>query len=544
MSFLFGNTSKTPAANQKPMGQDLSKTSTAEQARPVPYLAGKQRLGLTFISDVFDQRADAVTQDFGKQKTRSGYNYYASFAALACHGVVDGLHQIYLNGDPVYAAASKLTAKTFTRSLLVVTFTCKAAHNLVTGDVVLIEGVDQPQYNGLFTITVTGPTTFTYTLDAEPDENPSAANTYITARRQLDPVYRDGEDYVDILIPDFGEMRLYWGTETQPLDAYLQSSGTPHPAYRGLCYVVFTQLFIGFNQTSVQNVELVLSRQPTADWHALTGIEDDANLVPVVADLLQSPRAGAGMAVDRLDTATLIATGNTLAAELIGFSPFLLREQECRAALMALLEYFDAYPSLSATGTLGLKLARVAESAPYEITTAMLTSRPAFTQGAWSEAKSETNLKFTNRDYSFKEDMVRHRDPGLRSILNEPNAQTVDRPFITRETAAQSLVESLGRVAALPPITGRVRLHRTAARWAALQPGALFTFDYALRDTSEMTFRVETAVWPDPAKPEMEISFTVDRSYLLPVPPTGEPVTIEAVGGEPLTGIGGEPITF
>lgn len=544
MSFLFGNTSKTPASSQKPMGQDLSSASTAEAARPVPYLAGRRRLGLTFISDAFDQRADAVTQSFGKQKTRSGYNYFASFAALACHGPVDALHQIYLNGDPVYAAAAKLTAVSFTRAVLVVTFTTKADHNLVTGDVVLIEGVDQPQYNGLFTITVTGARTFTYTLAAEPDENPSAVNKYITARLQLDPVYRDTEDYVDILIPDFGEMRLYWGTETQTADSYLQTSGTRHPAYRGLCYAVFTQLFIGFNQTSVQNVELVLSRQPQAAWHALAGIEDDANLAAVLGDLIQNPRAGAGLDVDRLDTATLAATGATLADEGIGFSPLLMREQEGRAVLMAFLEYFDAYPTLTDAGRLGIALARTAELAPIELTTADLTSKPSFNPGAWTEARSETNLKFTNRDYSFKEDMVRHRDPGVRSILGEANAQTLDRTFITRPDAARELVEMLGRVAALPPITGRVRLRRTPALWAALQPGALFTFDYALRDTSGLTFRVSEAVWPDPAKPEFEISFKVDRSYLIPEPATGEPEPILGVGGEAITGVGGEPLTF
>jgi hypothetical protein len=83
----------------------------------------------------------------------------------------------------------------------------------------------------------------------------------------LPPVFRDVDnpDFVDITIPDYGVMRLYWGTETQEVDDYwVEKSGIAQPALRGFCYAVFQQLFLGFNQTNVQNVELVLAKYPVS----------------------------------------------------------------------------------------------------------------------------------------------------------------------------------------------------------------------------------------------------------------------------------------
>jgi hypothetical protein len=103
MSFGGNSTKSLPAPPQKALGLDESRASTNEQARPLPYFAGKTRVGVTWITDAFDVRAEAVTSSAGKgQTTVRGYNYYANLAAVVCHGPVDAIEKVYFNGDVVW----------------------------------------------------------------------------------------------------------------------------------------------------------------------------------------------------------------------------------------------------------------------------------------------------------------------------------------------------------------------------------------------------------------------------------------------------------
>jgi hypothetical protein len=515
---MFGNTNNLPSEQQQPMGVQAYKASTNEQARPVPYLCGKQRFALTFISDIFDQRVVAVTQTVGKQSQTTGYNYYASFAALACIGPVDALHDIFLNGDSVYAGTVAIAAASLTHVGATATFHSTNAHGLTTGQSVLINGAEQLEYNGTFPITVTGANSFTYAISGNPVSPATTPNSqsYITARVHLAPVVRGvaHPDSVAITIPNFGVMRLYWGTETQTRDAYLNSGPFQHPAYRGICYAVFEQLFLGFNQTNVQNIEVVLARYPEQSWLTAQNINDDSSLVPFVADMLQNPRCGLGLTDDQFDTAALLASAATLEAEGLGFSPLVSREQEITQLLASALEYVDGYPVFNEDGTMGLKLVRPPAVAPVEIVDADLIEKPSFTPEDWTAAYNETYVKFTNRWLEYKEDQVGRPDTGVRSITGWPNQQTLDRAWVTDPDVANALRLAASRSAALPPLTGKLKLHKDAALFAALAPGEPFTLNYSRRNTSNLIFRVDQRSVQDPAKPEFEITFHADRSYV------------------------------
>lgn len=73
------------------------------------------------------------------------------------------------------AAVSSLT-----RSGGTATLTTSTPHGFVTGQKVVISGVTQTDYNGAFTITVTGPTTFTYTVSGSP-ATPATGTILISA---------------------------------------------------------------------------------------------------------------------------------------------------------------------------------------------------------------------------------------------------------------------------------------------------------------------------------------------------------------------------
>jgi len=104
MSFLGGSTNRIPQPAQKPLGQNVALASTNEAARQLPYMAGKTRVGVTWLCDAFNVKTRPVNQQAGKGQTiRTGYNYFADIAGLVCHGLVDGIHKIYLNGDEAWS---------------------------------------------------------------------------------------------------------------------------------------------------------------------------------------------------------------------------------------------------------------------------------------------------------------------------------------------------------------------------------------------------------------------------------------------------------
>jgi hypothetical protein len=510
---MFGSTNNVPQPKQKPLGLDEAHTSTNEAARPVPWFSGVRRVSGTFITDVFQQRATAVVQGSGKQKSKSGYNYYASFVAAFCHGPVDGLRDLRLNGESVYTSDVSLRAVSLTSSGGVATFTTTNPHGRATGEEVIVEGASQGDYNGSAVITVTSATKFTFPIFGSPA---SPATGTVIARVKLPPVLRDGDNplFVRILIPDYGIMRLHWGTENQERDELLIELGLDLPPLPGICTGVFEELFLGFNQTNVPNIEAVLEKKARADWHDLPDIAGDANPIAAACELLQHPRAGCGLDTARFNTEMMLASAAQLEAEGVGLSPLLTRQQECRQFLLQLLEYFDGYPVNGTDGLLGIALARPSAGALPEITDADCIGRVKFLPEDWQSARSVTRLKFINGARSFLDDMVSHPAPAVISITGEPDPLTLDRGWVTKESVARPMVMAAGRVNALPPLTGSVSLRKRTALYDALLPGARFTFNLSSRNLVNLVFRVEERRQADSAHPVFDIKFRIDRSYL------------------------------
>ena len=521
---MFGGTQNLPQPTQKPFGINDNRIGTNEQARPVPMLAGRQRLGVTFISDIFNASAVAVYQALGKDQSQTtGYNYYGSFAVAICRGPVDELVDVFLNSDTVYSSSTVLVANSLTRAGAVATFTTLNPHGLATGDTVVISGVDQPEYNKTAVITVTGPTTFTYAITGTPASPATAAdNVAIYGYIKLPPVKRDIDhpDYADIVIPNYGPFRIYWGTETQEPDPTLALSGLAHPAYRGLCYAVFNGLYFGFQQTSVQNIEFVLGRYPRPSWWAGGGpainIGDDCNPAAVAADWLQDARCGHGLPDSAIDTGAMLDVAQTLADEGLGVSAILTRSMDSSQLLTQLSEYFDGLPSITADGKFSLDAVRPAADvgALPVVTIGMLTAKPTFTPSDWTTAPNYTAIVFNDRSLDYKENSAAWPDAGAFSITGQADAVTLQRPWLTRLELATAVAGAVGRLNAIPNVNGTLKIRMIAATYDALTPGALFILDYAPRNLSNLVLRVTDRTIRSPGAAEFEVSFKVDRSYL------------------------------
>lgn len=90
--------------------------------------------------------------------------------------VVDSVTKAAVTNARVYLVASagtgplpyEQTITSINRSGATATVVCPAVHGLTTGDVALIEGATEDEYNGAFVCTVTSTTEFTYTVPGTP----------------------------------------------------------------------------------------------------------------------------------------------------------------------------------------------------------------------------------------------------------------------------------------------------------------------------------------------------------------------------------------
>jgi hypothetical protein len=513
---MFGTSQNAPQPKQKPLGLDARRSATNEEARPFTWFAGKQRLGLTFLSDTLKEKLVPKYQTQGKQKTKSGDDVYATFVMAAGLGPADGFHDIYLNDDSVYASSVKLQALSLTYAAGVATFTTKNAHGLVTGDELIVDGANEGDYNGSTTATVTSPTQFTYPVVGAPT---SPATGSVFARIKLDPVLRvDEPDPVSILIPDYGPLTFYWGTVDQPADALLAASSIEHPPYSRIIKGSFDQLFIGFNQMSVQNIEFTLSKFPTAAWHELGAVDGEANPIAAICDFLQDPFVGIALADDQINTAKMIEAGEQLAAEGIGISPWVDRQQDAEQFLGLMLDHIEGVLMQDEDGKLYIALNRAPVSVDTVLTDSDTTSRVKFQPADWSTAFAITEVKFANRERAYKEDIVRHRANEVYAITGQRAKKTLNLPFITAPATARAIARSAGRVNALPSLQGSATIRRHGALFDDLAPGKLFGFNLSSRNTAGLTFRVMERSLQASSRPEFDINFKVDRSYLFTPP--------------------------
>jgi hypothetical protein len=77
-----------------------------------------------------------------------------------------------------YSTYSGQTISSITRVTTTATLTTAANHNLTTGTFVTVSGATPAEYNGTFSITVTTPTAFTYTMTATPSGSALPVGSY------------------------------------------------------------------------------------------------------------------------------------------------------------------------------------------------------------------------------------------------------------------------------------------------------------------------------------------------------------------------------
>lgn len=111
------------------------------------------------------------------------------------------------NGTDWIKVASSSTAlgiSSITHVGAVATLTTASAHGLITGNQITVAGAVPTAYNGTYVITVTSPTTFTYTMASTPASNATTVGSYTIA------AYITGVNSDDLIHVNLFKNRLYY----------------------------------------------------------------------------------------------------------------------------------------------------------------------------------------------------------------------------------------------------------------------------------------------------------------------------------------------
>lgn len=99
---LGGSSSNFSPPPQRTLGVDPSRASTNQQARPLTWFTGMQRIGITWLGQAFNVKAIPIKEEAGKKEIQIGNDYHIGCAGLLCGGPVDLVHQIYFDDQLVW----------------------------------------------------------------------------------------------------------------------------------------------------------------------------------------------------------------------------------------------------------------------------------------------------------------------------------------------------------------------------------------------------------------------------------------------------------
>lgn len=399
MSFGGNSTASLPAPPQKALGLDESRASTNEQARPLPYFAGKTRVGVTWITDAFGVRAQAVTSSAGKgQTTVRGYNYYANLAAVVCHGPVDSIEKVYFNGDVVWESEDG---------------------PLVRGEDISTDiTLDNHSNNNVRIYWGTAD------QDLRPDlaasgQHPRYPKQFILYFNQVYFGFNQtSAPNVEVVISRYPDWPWNAGLEVgeTPIAVPVDINGDCNPVAI-ICELLTNPVFgLGWPLDRLDESGLLAVAQRLAD--------EEIGISPVI-----TKQTSARQLITQI-------------CEYFDGYPVITPEGKF---------------------TLGLKRPPADVNALPLIDENVLTAEPELDTDSWRGVKTKTWIKFNDRSRDYKENALAYRAPGVAQLSGDNSPQTIERMWVTNPQFAQKLVAAAGRAAALPATGGSLSVRKSAA---------------------------------------------------------------------------------
>ncbi|MBI3878966.1 MAG: hypothetical protein HY301_02750 [Verrucomicrobia bacterium] len=353
-------------------------------------------------------------------------------------------------------------------------------------------------------------------------------------------------DLTIITVAGRGNLRIYRGSDTQTQDPHAALAeadvGDFHPAYRGLAYVVAEDWFIGYNNSTVPQITLTVSRWPQFAWLTNdSNVSMDCNPVAFLADLVTNPRAGLGAPDTRLNKTELDTMAIGLRDECVGLSPLENTGKGFRQFALETLEHCDGYLKPSADGKFSLGVMRGDASDPPVFDETCLLEPPDIDPGDWMTTLNAVYVTYTNRDNNWEKMAEAGLSQANFAVSATLKSKTFERPGITRQHFAGVLANIISARMGTPPASGKgLKVRRS--KLGGLTLGGVFALNWGDLGACHLKFRAVAIEIAKSQSPYVTIDFEEDRGnfnarYFSPAvqdPPikkiyTAEPLVYQAM---------------
>ena len=282
-------------------------------------------------------------------------------------------------------------------------------------------------------------------------------------------------------------------TQFAPGDQFVIVTQHSHvaSAYRGKCYAVFKQLYVG-TSNYLKPLAFVVRRcpDPLSQGPSIANIAGDANPALAVYEALTNVDYGLGIPTVRMNAASFEAAAVTLAAEGLGISMQFDTQATADQLVGEILRHCDGLIYTDpATGLFTIVLARGGydPSTLPLLTVDNVLATPDFSRGSWSETSNVLNVRYTSREANFNDRTIRAYDPANISVTGEVRPQIIDFKGLSSEAAAGLVAMRVLKTLTYPLAKIKLVANRTAWQF---RPGGVFRFTWIPLGVENQVFRI------------------------------------------------------
>lgn len=509
---------RNSSANQTPGEPQFPK---ADPQAPVPVVYGTTRVGMNVIHKAHVTLGENTVRNgalsFGWSSTTIGKYYYLDLLAVICHGPVDCLHDVIVDGTRFISRIGT----------------------------VQVPYVDS---DGLIDYTTTSVAAATlgfpaYSVQAQvPIDITIAAGDILGGKMDRGGIGAGSMDAAST-----GLMKFWAGYGAISHNTRLETlAGTDLPCYPNLCTVAFGPDFYFGNQPSLPGIEFVVSRAGRGPGMGTGYIGNntanaghEANPAFILYDLLTNTTYGLGIPASDISDDSFIALSRAVDQGLdgsadfdVGLSFVLSEPTTGKSVITDLLRTLDGVLYTDpTTGLLCVRLLRAPDAPHYSYSTPITLDESVIETLTWTESApdaqvNEVKVEFIDRARDYTKNTAIMRNVAAIQSLGRVESRTVS--FLGVQTAALANRFAHRELRALSTSVGHatLRCHRIAVQ---LTPGQFFTLDWAPRGIANKTMRV-VSVREAPAG-QIEIE-AVEDVYSTPDPTFATETTPEPVAAD------------
>lgn len=288
-----------------------------------------------------------------------------------------------------------------------------------------------------------------------------------------------------------GRFRLFRGTQSQGVSAFLASRLDPLPAYRGTAYVMITDVAEtgGANIGESNNLRHIRFELQAFDTVANGGLGDvlslgndhhfigaDINPVAFAYEVYTNDDWGGAYAASDFGLASFQAAAETIFTEGLGYSRIWTDATNAEQIINEIEQHIDGYIGPNPlTGLIEVNLSRGGYTLAneFQADATNILGVPKWSKSDWTQTKNEIRLQYADRTKSYKDTFAKAQSLANRIIQGRPEPLDIRFPGVHTAAVANAIVWRIARSRFRALTTGTVEIDRTA--WQ-LKPADIMSF--------------------------------------------------------------------